>query len=294
RGAERSFAVNAFLSYVIHGLAVGCSFALLASGIIIIYRVTRVVNLAQGSFAVIAAFTAAALLAAGLPHGVAELVATLTAAAVGLVAGWVAIAKHGTSPQASLIATLGLAIFGYAVEILIWGDQPRGFSGLEGSFELAGVDFPKQYALVAVVTLTVFGLLEVFFERTYLGKALSACASNPYAAKLVGISVVRMGLVGFALGGALGGIAGVLVTPLSPLSYDSDVSLFVSGFASAIVAGLKRPLLALGGGLFLGVAESLIAGYAKASYQSAVALLLTLAILVVQGLLRPTLHTADE
>jgi len=106
--------VSAFLSYVIHGIAVGCSFALLASGIIIIYRVTRVVNLAQGTFAVVAAFTTATLVNAGLPHGVAELAAMLAAAALGLVAGVVAIARRGTSPQASLIATLGLAIFGYA------------------------------------------------------------------------------------------------------------------------------------------------------------------------------------
>lgn len=286
--------MNEFLSYVVHGIAVGCSFALLASGIIIIYRVTRVVNLAQGSFAVIAAFATATLLNAGLPHGVAELVATVVAAILGLFAGIIAIGKPGTSSQASLIATLGLAIFGYAFEILIWGDQPRSFAGLEGSFEPFGFEFPKQYALIVVATAVVFALLELFFERTYAGKALSACASNPYAARLVGISVVRMGVLGFALGGALGGISGVLITPLSPLSYDSDVSLFVNGFASAILAGLKRPMLALGGGLVLGIAEALVAGYAKASYQSAFALLLTLAILVAQGLRRPMLHAADE
>lgn len=286
--------MSAFFSYVVHGIAVGCSFALLASGLIIIYRVTRVVNLAQGTFAVVAAFTTASLVNAGLPHGAAELLSTLCAAALGFFVGLLAIVKRGTSPQASLIVTLGLAIFGYAFEILVWGDQPRSFSGLEGSLELFGVELPKQYALIVVATLVVFGLLELFFERTYAGKALSACASNPYAAKLVGISVVRMALFGFALGGALGGVAGVLITPLSPLSYDSDISLFVSGFASAIIAGLKRPLLALAGGVVLGVAEALVAGYAKASYQTALALTLTLAILVVQGLRRPAVHLADE
>ena len=286
--------MSAFLSYVVHGLAVGCSFALLASGLIIIYRVTRVVNLAQGAFAVVAAFTTATLLEAGLPHGVAELLALLAAACVGLLVGVITIGKRGTSPLSSLIATLGLAICGYAVEILIWGDQPRSFAGLEGSFAFGEVELPKQYGLIVIATLVVFGLLEVFFERTYAGKAFSACASNPYAAKLVGISVVRTGLVGFALGGALGGVAGVLITPLSPLSYDSDVSLFVNGFAAAIVAGLERPLLALGGGLVLGVAEALVAGYAKASYQTALALLLTLAILVVQSLRRPGVHLAED
>lgn len=286
--------MSAFVSYLVHGISVGCGFALIASGIIIIYRVTRVVNLAQGTFAVVAGFTASSLLSAGMPHGLAESVATLAGAATGLLTGVVAIGKRGTSPRASLIATLGVGIFGYALEILLWGDQPRSFSGLSGTLTIGGLDLPKQYVLIAVTTLAVFGALEVFFEWTYLGKALSACASNPYAAALVGIKVVRMGLFGFTLGGALGGVAGVLLTPLRSISYDSDVSLFVDGFAAAILAGLKRPVLALGGGLVLGVAEALVAGYAKASYQSSMALLLALAILVVQATRSEALHAAEE
>jgi branched-chain amino acid transport system permease protein len=286
--------MSELLSYLIHGIAVGCGFSLVASGLIIIYRVTRVVNLAQGMFAVVAGSTAATLLGASVPHGVGEIAASLVAAAAGLVTGLVAIGKRGTSPQASLIATLGVGIFAYAVEILIWGDQPRSFSGLSGSWEFSGLNVPRQYGLIFGVTVAVFLALELFFERTYLGKALTACASNPYAAELVGISVFRMGLFGFALGGALGGVAGVLLTPLAPVSYDSDVVLFVNGFAAAILAGLKRPVLALAGGITLGVAEALVAGYMKASYQSSLALLLALAILIVQGFRRPTLRATEE
>ncbi|HSU37994.1 MAG TPA: hypothetical protein VLJ38_00470, partial [Polyangiaceae bacterium] len=90
--------MSAFLSYVLHGLAIGCGFALLAGGIIIIYRVTLVVNLAQGTFAVLAAFMTTTLLGAGLPHGVAELFATLVAALAGGVTGVVAVGKKGTTP----------------------------------------------------------------------------------------------------------------------------------------------------------------------------------------------------
>ena len=286
--------MSAFLSYLIHGLAVGCGFALIASGLIIIYRVTRVVNLAQGMFAVVSGFAAASLLDLGLPHGLAEFIAILVAGAAGLFTGIVAIGKKGTGPEASLIATLGVGIFAYALEVLIWGDQPRSFAGLSGAFEVSDLSLPKQYALIIAVTVTVFVALEAFFERTYLGKALTACASNPRAATLVGIGVTKMGLYGFVLGGALGGIAGVLITPLRPMSYDSDMLLFVNGFASAILAGLKRPALALAGGLVLGVAEAMVAGYAKASYQSSLALLLALVILVVQAARRPALHAAEE
>jgi branched-chain amino acid transport system permease protein len=286
--------MSAFLSYLMNGVSVGCGFALIASGLIIIYRVTRVVNLAQGLFAVVGGFSASSLLALNVPHGAAELAATLLAAATGLATGVVAIGKPGTSPESSLIATLGVGMFCYALEILIWGDQPRSFSGLTGTFAWGGFEVPKQYVLIAAVTFAIFGLLEYFFERTYLGKALTACASNRYAAELLGIGVVRMGLVGFTLGGALGGVAGVLLTPLRPISYDSDMPLFVNGFASAILAGLKRPVLALAGGLTLGVAEAMVAGYAKASYQSSLALLLALAILVAQAARSPALHAEER
>lgn len=286
--------MSAFLSYFIHGISVGCGFALIASGLIIVYRVTRVVNLAQGMFAVVSGFSATSLLGLGLPHVVAELLAIGVAAGAGLVTGVVAIAKKGTSAQASLIATLGVGLFAYAIEVLAWGDQPRSFAGLPGSFEFMGVSVPKQYLLIAAITLLVFLVLELFFERTYAGKALTACASNPYAAALQGIGVRRMGIVGFGLGGALGGVAGVLLTPLQPISYDGDVLLFVNGFASAILAGLTRPVLALAGGLALGVAESLVAGYSKASYQSSLALLLTLAILIAQATRREALQAVEQ
>jgi len=286
--------MTAFLSYLIHGVAVGCGFALIASGLIIIFRVTRVVNLAQGMFAVVAGFSTTSLLGWGLPHGAAELGAIAVAAGAGLFTGVVAIGKRDTQPEASLIATLGVGILAYACEVLVWGDQPRSFDGLSGSFEMSAVSVPKQYALVMGATLGVFVALEFFFEHTYPGKALTACASNPRAAALVGIGVTRMGLLGFALGGALGGVAGVLITPMRPVSYDSDMLLFINGFAAAILAGLKRPVFALLGGLVLGVAEAMVAGYAKASYQSSLALILALAILVAQAMRRPALHAAEE
>jgi branched-chain amino acid transport system permease protein len=141
-----------------------------------------------------------------------------------------------------------------------------------------------------VVTAVVFTALALFFGHTYLGKALSACASNPYAARVVGIDVRRMGLLAFALGGGLGGVAGVLLTPLQPISFDSDVSLIVNGFAAAILGGLNRPVPALAGGLVLGVAEAMVAGYGKASYQVEVALGLMLAIMIWQGARRPAMQ----
>jgi branched-chain amino acid transport system permease protein len=279
--------VSDLLQYVITGLGVGCAYALVGSGLVAIYRVTRVVNFAQGGLAVLGAMTASTLLAAGLPHGVAELLAVGLAAVAGLLVGLVAIGKPGTSPGASLVVTLGLAVFGYAVAVLLWGDQPRSFPGLPGAVSLAGARVQAHYLLVVAVTVPVFAGLALFFSRTYLGKGLSACASNPYAARIVGIDVTRMGLLAFTIGGALGGLAGVLVTPVQQVSFDSDVALVVNGFAAAVLGGLERPGLALAGGLLLGVGQTVVAGYGGAAYQIEVALVLMLAVMIWRSARRP-------
>jgi branched-chain amino acid transport system permease protein len=108
----------------------------------------------------------------------------------------------------------------------------------------------------------------------------------------VGIDVRRMGLVAFALGGALGGLAGVLLTPLQPVAFNSDVAIAISGFAAAIFGGLLRPGAALLGGLVLGIAEALVAGYSQASLQSGVALIIMLGFMVWRASRRPLV--ADE
>jgi branched-chain amino acid transport system permease protein len=284
--------VQLLLQYLSSGVATGCTFALVATGFVAIYRVTRVVNFAQGAFAVAGGMAAYALLSRGLPHVLAEALAVLVAAAAGVVVGLVAIGRRGTPPLASLIITLGMGIGSYAVLILVFGDQPVSYDGVRGSASVDGVSMPLQFLLVVAVTAATFVALSVFFNRTYLGRGLTACSSNPHAARLVGIDTTRMGLLSFALGGALGGLAGVLLTPLQPVSFDSDVGLAINGFAAAVFGGILRPVTALVGALVLGVAEALVAGYARASFESGVALLLMLALMVWQASRRTEVEEA--
>ena len=278
------------LQYLSSGVATGCTFALVATGFVAVYRVTRVVNFAQGAFAVMGGMAAFELLSHGVPHFAAEALAVAAAAIAGLLVGLVAIGRRGTPPLASLIITLGLGIGSYAVLILVFGDQPISYEGVGGAASVGGVTMPLQFALVVGVTAATFTLLALFFNRTYLGRGLTACSSNPHAARLVGIDITRMGLVSFALGGALGGLAGVLLTPLQPVSFDSDVGIAINGFAAAVFGGILRPATALVGALVLGVAEALVAGYSKASFESGVALILMLALMIWQASRRPAVE----
>ncbi|MGP3966711.1 branched-chain amino acid ABC transporter permease [Streptomyces sp. 6N223] len=279
--------MSEFLVYLVTGLGTGCGIALVGSGLVLIHRVTRVVNFAQGTFAVLAAFTAISLLDAGVPHGAAELLGIATAAAVGLLTGVIAIGRPGTSPQASLIVTLGLSVFAYAVEVLIWGDESRSADGLSGTVTLFGARVQNHYLLILAVALALFAALAVLLDRTDTGKALSACSSNPYAARVVGISVTRMGLLAFAVGGGLGGLAGVLLMPTRAMSFDSDVSLIINGFAAAIVGSLHHVGRTLVGALLLGVVQAMVAGYGYAAYQTVVALGLILVLLMWQSTRTP-------
>jgi branched-chain amino acid transport system permease protein len=271
------------VTYLITGVALGSSFALIGSGFVVVHRVTRIVNFAQGSLAVLGGMIASTLLADRLPHLLGEGVAVALCGAIGLVFGLVALGRRGTDPLISLILTLGLAMLSTAAIIWLWGQEPVSPPGLTGTVSLLGADVQRQRVLILVVTLVAFAALGLFFSRTYVGKALTACSSNPRAARLVGIDVRRMGLVAFGLAGALGGLAGVLIAPTNALSVYSDLPMALSGFAAAVFGGLTSPGRTLVGGLTLGVSGQLTAGYGNGSYQTEVALLLMLVIMIVRS-----------
>src|SRR5207244_5736781 len=109
-----------FLQYAASGIATGCAFALVATGFVAIYRVTRVVNFAQGVFAVLAGMLAYTLLAWGVPHILAGAIAIVAAGLAGALVGLVGIGRRGTSPLASVMITLRLSIGWFPVVVLYW------------------------------------------------------------------------------------------------------------------------------------------------------------------------------
>jgi branched-chain amino acid transport system permease protein len=275
--------MNEFVTYLVSGIALGSSFALIGSGFVVVHRVTRVVNFAQGSLAVVGGMVSATLLDGVLPHGLGELAAVLICGCVGLGVGLLAVGRRGTPPLISLIVTLGVSMLISAAIIWLWGQDPVSPPGLSGSTTVLGASVETQRLLVVGATILAFLALTLFFSRSYVGKALTASASNPFAARMVGIDVRRMGLLAFGLAGMLGGLAGVLVAPTNAVSFYSDLPLALSGFAAAVFGGLVSPLRTLVGGLGLGIAGQLTAGYLNGSYQTEVALLLMLVIMIARS-----------
>jgi branched-chain amino acid transport system permease protein len=134
--------------------------------------------------------------------------------------------------------------------------------------------------------VAVFVALWAFFTRTLTGKAVLATSNNRMAAQLVGINTNWVMTLSFALSAAIGALAGVLVTPITLVSYDVGVGLALKGFAAAMLGGMGNPKGALVGGLLLGLLEALTAGYLSSQYKDAVAFIVILGVLFVmpQGL----------
>lgn len=275
--------MSEFGQYLVTGIATGASFALVALGFVAIYRVTHVVNFAQGAFAMLGGYVMSSMLDRALPGPLAALCAILIVAAIGALVGVLAVGKPRLPIIASLMITLGLSVLIEGVCLSIWGDIPTTYSGV-GSKAISLLDIfilPQQIVVVIAVAV-VFPLFQLFFARTYIGKAVTACALNRRAAQLVGIDPRVMAFLAFAVAAACGALSGILTTPLAPLTSDADVNIAVNGFAGAIVGGLISPAGAVIGSVLLGVAQTMMAGYFDPSYQLVVALLVMIAVLIAR------------
>lgn len=274
------------LQFLITGVTVGSTYALVALGFAIIYNASDVVNFAQGEFVMIGAMSAVALTAGnGLPLPLAMLGAVLVTIAVGLVLQRFAIAPaRGASVVTTIIITIGASIFLRGVALLLWGKDffalPH-FSGEEPLHIGRATLLPQNLWVMGGAVTLVTGV-HYFFNHTILGKAILACSCNRTAARMVGINVGLMMLIAYGLSAFLGAMAGILITPITFTSYDAGVMLGLKGFSAAILGGMGNPMGAVAGGLLLGLIESLAAGLISSGYKDAIGFVILLLVLFLK------------
>lgn len=274
------------LQDLLTGLSVGVVYGVIGAGFVIVHRITGMVNFAQGELAMVGAF-GAVVAERSLP-----VVVTVPAgAAVGAVAGFLLYAlvihplrNHGLLVQT--IATLGAALVFRSAAQLQFGTQPYDVPALTAGppVEIGDAFIARQALWVMVIAAVLFVLLKLFFDRTMLGRAMTACAVNRYAAGVVGINVVTMGALAFVLSGAVTGAVGAAAVPLTFASASVGLGLALKGFIAAILGGFDKIGLALVGGLLVGVVEAFAASTISTAYQEVIVLGLLLVLLVV----RPT------
>jgi branched-chain amino acid transport system permease protein len=277
-------AVADLLQYLVSGLVVGAIYALVGLGYTGIYNVTRIVNFAQGDFAMLGAMLAIWFLETGLPLLPAAVVATVVVAAAGGLLHLLAIRPARADEVTGIIITLGAGVFFQGLVLWLWGSDARAmpaFSG-EAPLLLLGAAVVPQAVWVLGASGALMFLLHLFFARTYLGKAFRACAVNRTGATLMGIEVDQMGLLSFVLSGLVGAVAGIIVAPIVLARYDLGTMIGIKGFVACILGGMGHSIGAVVGGFVLGILESGAAGLVSSGFKNAIAFLVMLLVLFVR------------
>ncbi len=278
------------LQFLIAGLKNGSIYALIALGFTIVYASTGAINFAQGEFYMLGGMLGVWFTTLGLPLPAAVVAAVLASAVIGAVFEILAVRPIGSGdPLRIIMVTIGGAVVLRQLALHVFGPDERALAPFTAgpSVKFAGAAVERQtlwiWALMAAAVIALF----VLYRRTTFGRAMRATSLNRDAARLVGIDGAAMVTYSFALAAALGALAGLAVAPLTQTAFDVGAGIGVKGFAAAILGGLGNPVAAVGGGLILGLLESLTAGYLDPLYKDAVSLVVLLLVLFIrpQGLL---------
>jgi len=290
-----------FEQLLIAGVATGCIYALLALGMTIIFNSSSLVNLAQGELLMIGALSYVSFAVGqklpfplSLPFPIALLLAMVAAGAVAMLAEWLALRplRVANAPIVNaIVMTIGLSMVFKSGGELVWGKMPLPAPSPvpPNAIWMGPVSIAPQSLLIVVCAVIAMLLFWLIFEHTLIGRALQAVSTNRDAAWIMGINSNRMVLLAFALSGALSALAGVLVAPITAASPTMGAMLGLKGFSAAIIGGFGSLTGAVLGGILLGIAETLAAGYISSAYSTFLCFGLVMLILFVRPIgLMPT------
>jgi branched-chain amino acid transport system permease protein len=275
-----------FLQLLLPGLTTGCVYALVALGFVLCANVSGVVNFAQGEFVMLGGMAAAWLIGLNVPFVLAIVAATAIGGAVGAAQEFLTLAPVRRQPHfIQITTTVGFAVVLRGITLIVAGKDALsvpGFSG-DGVFFVFGAILPVQSLWVWGATLLMLVGTFTVLRYTTIGRAVRACSINLQAARLMGVNAERLRVIVFAVSGATGALAGVVITPIVLASWDAGLTYSTKGFIGAILGGFRSPMAAVLGGLFIGLLESLGAGYVSSGWKDFIVYGVLLAWLLIQG-----------
>ncbi len=266
------------------GFKFGALYALAALGLVVVHRATKTVNFAHGAFAMLGAFASFLIVVKWQwAYWTAYL---LIPPAIGLVAAALEFLILRRLRQADMftvvIATvfLGIALaegfrLTYNTELLA---VPGLFIG--PPLVVGGLFIPRNTAWVIAGALVTAFACTILFRYGRLGRGMRAMAANIRGAQLCGYSIDGVYMLAWFLGGALAGLTGVFIAPVSGVSADLAIAIITAGFVAGVIGGFDSPKGAIVGGLLLGVAESLAAAYVSSAMKNCVSFLLLFVVLM--------------
>ncbi len=255
-----------FIQYCITGLTLGMIYALIAIGFSLIYRVTNIINFAQGEFVMLGGMLMIQFVHFfKFNYFIAVLITLIIIAIISIILEKLSLVPFKDSPVLiKIIFTIGASIFIRGLAMIIFWKEP----GLryetffqDKYFNIFGIVITLQDIFIISSTIIIFGLIFLLMEISTIGKAMRACAVNIKAANIIGINVPLMLTISFVLSGIIGGLAGIIITPKLGMSYNTGVFWGIKGFTAAILGGIDSNVSILFGGILLGLLEAFITGY---------------------------------
>lgn len=277
-----------FLQSIINGLIQGGFFALFAVGLVLIFGVMSVVNFAHGELVMIGAYTIWLLHAQnGLGFIPAVFVAVILVTLIGLLMERFLFRPTRDDPLAGLICSIGVLFILQVVATLVGGEGPSKqvpppFQGTFIFFDYLRIPYQRIFSLA--VSITALTTLWYFLTRTKLGWALRAVALDREAAALQGININRISMIAIGVGGALAGLAGALMAPLTNINPHMGHNVIITAFIVTIVGGVGS----LSGAVFAAVLYALFHTFITVYFGGTVATICGLIFMVVVLIVKPT------
>jgi len=276
-----------FLQLTIAGVAIGCIYALIALGFVLIYKATEVVNFAQGDVMMLGAFVAFTF--AGLwqlPFWLAVILAIGTLAIVGALFDRVLLRPIIGQPTfAAVMVTLGAGFVMRGVASMIpgWGTDTHALKAPYSDIVLrvGGLSVLSDHIAIIVLTAMLCVLLYLFFKRTTVGIAMQASSQNQLAAYYMGIPVRRINTLIWGISAGVAAFAAVLLAPITFVHTNMGF-IGLKAFPAAVVGGFGSIPGAIVGGLIIGLVEAYAGFYLPEGFKDVAAYIVVLAVLMVR------------
>lgn len=286
--------MSQFLQYFISGLSTGSIYALVALGLALIYRSTRILNFAHGDMATAGTFFAFTLLGLHFHFTLSFLLALLFGAAIAMLFYFCVLIpaqRREATQLGQIILTLG---FGLILEGLIayfGGTEPQSFPFPLSDTTIYNLGGGVVISQLGLGTLCISLLASILFyllvQKTRIGLAMRATSENLPGAQTLGIPTRKILALSWGLAALLGVLGGLFLAPALLLDPFFMLEPFLKGFAAAILGGLNSLPGAIVGGLILGVAESLAGGFISVAFKNTLAFIIIIVVLLIrpEGLL---------
>ena len=277
------------LQYLINGISIGAVYAIIALGYTMVYGIAKMLNFAHGDVIMVGAYMSFCVTNyLELPALVGILVAMAVCTVLGIIIEALAYKPlRGTSSLAVLITAIGVSYFLQNAALLIWGSAPKMFSSV---VTMRPIHLFSDKLIITGEVLLTLGVsavvmvgLNLFVNKTKIGKAMRAVSEDRDAAQLMGIPVNRTISTTFAIGSALAAIAGVLLCSTIPTLQPTTGSMpGIRAFTAAVFGGIGSIPGAMVGGILLGIIETFSQIYISSEFSDAIVFAVLILILLVK------------